>query len=33
MAVRKGAHSNQITAVIGYEYGAVVVHRNNLVVI
>jgi glutamate 5-kinase len=28
----KGAHSGEITAAIGYEYGAEVVNRNNLVV-
>ncbi|RLC93903.1 MAG: glutamate 5-kinase [Chloroflexi bacterium] len=29
----KGAHSGQIMSLLGYEYGAEVVHRNNLVVL
>ncbi len=29
----KGKHSNQITDLLGYDYGAEVVHRNNLVVL
>ena len=28
----KGAHSGQIAALLGYDYGAEVVHRNNLVI-
>ena len=31
--VIKGAHSREITPLLGYDYGAEVVHRNNLVVI
>jgi glutamate 5-kinase len=31
--VIKGAHSGQIAALIGYDYGAEVVHRNNLVIL
>ncbi len=30
--VIKGAHSGQIAALLGYDYGAEVVHRNNLVI-
>lgn len=33
VAVIKGAHSREITPLLGYDYGAEVVHRNNLVVI
>ncbi len=33
IAVIKGAHSREITPLLGYDYGAEVVHRNNLVVI
>jgi glutamate 5-kinase len=29
----KGAHSKEITALLGYDYGSEVVHRNNLVVL
>jgi len=29
----KGAHSGQIAALLGYDYGAEVVHRNNLVIL
>jgi len=29
----KGAHSRKITALLGYDYGSEVVHRNNLVVL
>jgi glutamate 5-kinase len=29
----KGAHSDQIVGVLGYDYGAEVIHRNNLVVL
>jgi glutamate 5-kinase len=29
----KGAHSDEITSLLGYEYGAEVVHRNNLAVL
>jgi glutamate 5-kinase len=29
----KGEHSNNIVGLLGYDYGAEVVHRNNLVVI
>jgi glutamate 5-kinase len=29
----KGAHSEDIMSLLGYEYGAEVVHRNNLVVL
>ncbi len=31
--VIKGAHSRKITTLLGYDYGAEVVHRNNLVVL
>ena len=31
--VIKGAHSKKITALLGYDYGSEVVHRNNLVVL
>jgi len=31
LAVIKGAHSDRITELLGYEYGAEVVHRDNLV--
>jgi len=31
--VIKGAHSGQITTLLGYDYGSEVVHRNNLVVL
>ena len=30
--IMKGAHSDEITSLLGYEYGAEVVHRNNLAV-
>lgn len=33
IAVIKGLHSDRILEVLGYEYGAEVVHRNNLVVL
>jgi len=33
IAVIKGAHSKDITTLLGYNYGAEVVHRNNLVVL
>ncbi len=33
IAVIKGAHSKKITALLGYDYGSEVVHRNNLVVL
>jgi len=33
LAVIKGAHSKKITALLGYDYGSEVVHRNNLVVL
>jgi glutamate 5-kinase len=33
IAVIKGAHSNKIMELLGYEYGAEVVHKNNLVVL
>ncbi len=29
----KGAHSNKITTLLGYDYGSEVIHRNNLVVL
>ncbi len=29
----KGAHSDKIAAMLGYDYGAEIVHRNNLVVV
>ena len=29
----KGAHSGQITSLLGYDYGAEIVHRNNLVIL
>lgn len=32
VAIIKGAHSDKIITLLGYEYGAEVVHRNNLVV-
>jgi glutamate 5-kinase len=31
--VIKGAHSEEIMSLLGYEYGAEVVHRNNLVML
>jgi glutamate 5-kinase len=33
IAVIKGAHSNKIDSLLGYDYGSEVVHRNNLVVL
>jgi glutamate 5-kinase len=33
IAAIKGAHSGEIAALLGYDYGAEVVHRNNLVVL
>ena len=33
IAVIKGAHSRRIAALLGYDYGSEVVHRNNLVVL
>jgi glutamate 5-kinase len=33
IAVIKGAHSEKIAAILGYDYGSEVVHRNNLVVV
>jgi len=33
ITVIKGAHSRKITALLGYDYGSEVVHRNNLVVL
>ena len=33
IAIIKGAHSDKITELLGYEYGAEVVHKNNLVVL
>jgi len=33
IAVIKGAHSKKIAALLGYDYGSEVVHRNNLVVL
>jgi glutamate 5-kinase len=33
VALIKGAHSDQIAKLLGYDYGAEVVHRNNLVVL
>lgn len=33
IAAIKGAHSKQIAALLGYDYGSEVVHRNNLVVL
>jgi glutamate 5-kinase len=33
IAVIKGAHSNKIASLLGYDYGSEVVHRNNLVVL
>ena len=29
----KGAHSEKINALLGYEYGSELVHRNNLVIL
>ncbi len=29
----KGAHSDEILSLLGYEYGAEIVHRNNLVLL
>ncbi|MFC2063419.1 PUA domain-containing protein, partial [Chloroflexota bacterium] len=29
----RGAHSKEITTLLGYDYGSEVVHRNNLVVL
>ena len=29
----KGAHSDEIVALLGYEYGTEVIHRNNMVLI
>jgi glutamate 5-kinase len=33
IAVIKGAHSEKIATLLGYDYGSEVVHRNNLVVV
>lgn len=33
IAIIKGAHSDRITELLGYEYGTEIVHRNNLVVL
>jgi len=33
IAVIKGAHSKKIAAMLGFDYGAEVVHRNNLVIL
>jgi glutamate 5-kinase len=33
IAIIKGSHSDRINELLGYEYGAEVVHRNNLVVL
>jgi glutamate 5-kinase len=33
IAVIKGAHSEKITTLLGYDYGSEIVHRNNLVVL
>jgi glutamate 5-kinase len=33
MIVIKGAHSGKISVLLGYEYGAEVIHRNNMVVL
>ena len=33
ISIIKGAHSGKITALLGYDYGSEVVHRNNLVVL
>ena len=33
IAIIKGAHSEEIIPLLGYEYGAEVVHRNNLVIL
>jgi len=33
IAIIKGAHSDEIISLLGYEYGAEVVHRNNLVML
>ncbi|MDO8688025.1 MAG: glutamate 5-kinase, partial [Dehalococcoidales bacterium] len=33
IALIKGAHSNKIATLLGYDYGAEVVHRNNLVIL
>jgi glutamate 5-kinase len=33
IALIKGAHSEKITTLLGYDYGSEVVHRNNLVVV
>ncbi|HIE16952.1 MAG TPA: glutamate 5-kinase [Dehalococcoidia bacterium] len=33
IAIIKGAHSNAISSLLGYEYGTEVIHRNNMVLI
>jgi glutamate 5-kinase len=33
IAVIKGAHSEKIATLLGYDYGSEIVHRNNLVVL
>jgi len=33
IAVIKGAHSEKITTLLGYDYGSEIVHRNNLVIL
>lgn len=33
IAVIKGAHSDRIPTLLGYEYGDEVIHRNNMVVV
>jgi len=33
IAVIKGAHTEKITSLLGYDYGSEIVHRNNLVVL
>ena len=33
VAIIKGAHSEQISTLLGYEYGAELIHRNNMVLI
>jgi glutamate 5-kinase len=33
IAVIKGAHSNSISNLLGYEYGSEIIHRNNMVLL
>jgi len=33
IAAIKGAHSDEISNLLGYEYGTEVIHRNNMVLV